>query len=467
MNDSNNSFFIDIGQLRVGMFVHLDVGWLRHPFPVNSFRLTSLDQRETLRSLGLERVRYEPSKSDLSLATETGPAAHQEERPELVVAPETAALPFFGLSEESLASFLSDVSPLSSARPPLSRSLSVPLGELTPERRLAAEQRRLISCDQRFLSAADQYHSVVQVAHKDAASARNVSLTLVSDCVDDLQCNGESVIRLLTECVGERAGMHPVNVMVLCLLLGQAQGLSVSALQELGLAALLHDIGKLQLPAQLAQPPLVTAAPKAKSEGGAYEDHVGASVALAQSMDLSSSVLIAIAQHHEIADGSGFPLGLLGDDLSPAGRILALVNHYDGLCNPANRVDTLTPHEALSVLFAKEKAHFDPATLNAFIRMMGVYPPGSVVQLVNGLYALVVSVNSARPLRPKVIVHDPDALQGHGPVLDLESLPELGILRSLKPSQLPRAALDYLSPRQRIYYFFERAVELPRREGSL
>ena len=143
------------------------------------------------------------------------------------------------------------------------------------------------------------------------------------------------------------------------------------------------------------------------------------------------------------------------------------MNHYDGLCNPANRVDTLTPHEALSVLFAKEKAHFDPATLNAFIRMMGVYPPGSVVQLVNGLYALVVSVNSARPLRPKVIVHDPDALQGHGPVLDLESLPELGILRSLKPSQLPRAALDYLSPRQRIYYFFERAVELPRREGSL
>ena len=184
-------------------------------------------------------------------------------------------------------------------------------------------------------------------------------------------------------------------------------------------------------------------------------------------MDLSSTVLIAIAQHHESADGSGFPLGLLGEDLSPTGRILALVNRYDGLCNPRNHDDALTPHEALAMLFSRMKAHFDPATLNAFIRMMGVYPPGSVVQLVNGLYALVISVNSARPLRPKVLVHDPQAQNKKPPVLDLEHLPELGILRSLKPAQLPRAALDDLSPRQRIHYFFERAVELPRQEGFL
>lgn len=441
------------------MFVHLDVGWLRHPFPVSSFRITSPDQIKTLRSLGLERVRYEPAKSEAPLAAEAG----QEEEAKRAIDAKAVMPQFFGLNEESPTSFLRLAS--STSPPPF----LAPLGELTSERRLAAEQRRVISCDQRFLSAAEQYQSVVQVAHKYAASARTVSVALVSECVDDFQCNGESVIRLLTESVGERAGMHPVNVMVLSLLLGQAQGLSVSELHDLGLAALLHDIGKLQLPMQLGQPAASTSAPvfKARGEGGAYEDHVGASVALAQRMELSSSVLIAIAQHHEAADGSGFPLGLLGDDLSPAGRILALVNHYDGLCNPVNRAESLTPHEALSVLFSKHKAHFHAATLNAFIRMMGVYPPGSVVQLVNGLYALVVSVNAARPLRPKVIVHDPDAPQGQTSVLDLESLPELGILRSLKPSQLPRAALDYLSPRQRIYYFFERAVELPRREDSL
>jgi hypothetical protein len=89
---------------------------------------------------------------------------------------------------------------------------------------------------------------------------------------------------------------------------------------------------------------------------------------------------------------------------------------------------------------------------------MGVYPPGSVVQLVNDRYAIVVSVNSSRPLRPRVIVHDSRVPKDEAPILDLETVPELGIRRSLKPSQLPRDALDYLSPRKRICYFFERAV---------
>ncbi|MBP6394787.1 MAG: DUF3391 domain-containing protein [Giesbergeria sp.] len=428
----NPSSFIDIGQLRVGMFVHLDVGWLRHPFPVSSFRIASLDQIEILRSLGLERVRYESEKSD------TPPEADVDAE---VVLDAAAALPPVLLTENLPAT-----------------PLEMPL-----DRRLAAQQRRLVDCDQRFLLAADQYRSVVQTARKDVASARMASEILVLDCVDDLQCNGESVIRLLSEGVGERATMHPINVMVLSLLLGRAQGLSVPELQELGVAALLHDLGKLRLPAQLSQP----APHKTGSEWVGYHDHVGESVALAENMGLSSAVLIAIAQHHEMADGTGFPLGLLGSDLSPAGRILALVNHYDGLCNPVNYTDALTPHEALALLFSKLKAQFDGATLNAFIRMMGVYPPGSVVQLVNGLYGLVVSVNSARPLRPKVIVHDPDMPQEQAHILDLDILPALGIRRSLKPSQLPRAALDYLSPRQRICYFFERAVGLPRHEAPL
>ena len=139
-------------------------------------------------------------------------------------------------------------------------------------------------------------------------------------------------------------------------------------------------------------------------------------------------------------------------------QVLALVNQYDRMCNPAMGVTALTPHEALSVIFAQLKARFDSVVLGAFIRMMGVYPPGSIVQLVNDRYAIVASVNSSRPLRPKVIVHDPRVPKDEAPILDLETVPELGIRRSLKPAQLPRDALDYLSPRQRICYFFERAV---------
>ncbi|MBU3998046.1 MAG: phosphohydrolase, partial [Gammaproteobacteria bacterium] len=107
---------------------------------------------------------------------------------------------------------------------------------------------------------------------------------------------------------------------------------------------------------------------------------------------------------------------------------------------------------------------FDSVTLSAFIRMMGVYPPGSVVQLVDERFALVVSVNSTRPLKPQVMVFEPRVPRHEALILDLEYSRELGIRRSLKPASLPRDAMDYLSPRQRICYFFENAMDSPSSE---
>jgi hypothetical protein len=108
-------------------------------------------------------------------------------------------------------------------------------------------------------------------------------------------------------------------------------------------------------------------------------------------------------------------------------------------------------------MFAQQKARFDGVVLSAFIRMMGIYPPGSVVQLNDDRFALVVSVNSNRPLKPQVVIHQPEIPRDEALVVDLETIPELGIRRSLKPIQLPKATMDYLSPRERICYFFERA----------
>ena len=99
--------------------------------------------------------------------------------------------------------------------------------------------------------------------------------------------------------------------------------------------------------------------------------------------------------------------------------------------------------------------------------MMGVYPPGSIVQLSDERYALVVSVNAIRPLRPRVIVYDPKVPRKDAVALHLEESPLIGIRRSLKPLQLPRSAFQYLSPRQRISYFFERSMDsFPLRESD-
>jgi hypothetical protein len=115
----------------------------------------------------------------------------------------------------------------------------------------------------------------------------------------------------------------------------------------------------------------------------------------------------------------------------------------------------LTPHESLSLLFAQSKSKFDTAILGAFIKMMGVYPPGSTVQLTDDRYALVVAVNSSRPLKPRVMVHEPKVPRDEALTLDLEKTEGLGIRRSVRPQQLPEAALAYLSPRPRVAYFFE------------
>ena len=88
------------------------------------------------------------------------------------------------------------------------------------------------------------------------------------------------------------------------------------------------------------------------------------------------------------------------------------------------------------------------------------------VQLTDGRYALVAAVNSSRPLKPRVLVHDPKGRRDDALFLNLENLPDLGIRRSLSPAKLPRDALEYLSPRPRVSYFFEPAPAEERASAS-
>jgi hypothetical protein len=190
---------------------------------------------------------------------------------------------------------------------------------------------------------------------------------------------------------------------------------------------------------------------------GAYRDHVAKGVAQGQRMGLSAPAMLVLAQHHELADGSGFPQRLRLEALSRPARIVALVNRYDHLCNPQPGGVALTPHEALAQLFGQSRTRFDAALLNSFIRMMGVYPPGSLVQLTDERFATVVSVNSMRPLKPRVLVCDLAVPIAEALLLDMDGHADLGIRRSLRPTQLPAAVRDYLSPRPRMVYFFEPA----------
>ncbi|WP_111882045.1 HD-GYP domain-containing protein [Paracidovorax anthurii] len=431
----NHSLLIDVSRLRVGMYIQLELGWMNHPFPVSSFRIASGEQIGTLQSLGLGQVRWVPARSDPSVQEAL---ALQDSAEQGGAAPAAQGAP-----GEVAAAVVAG-----GHRPGAERLASL-------HAQLDAQRRALALCDEHFARATRTYERLALNVEQDPAEARKATETLISGCVDELMASGDSAIRLLSERAGTRAALHSVNVTVLALLLGKSLGLRSDDLNALGVAALLHDLGKITLPPHVAQP----GAMLGPADQALYEAHVGESVVLAQRMGLGRAVVTAIAQHHELADGSGFPLGLTAGDLASAGQVLALVNYYDRMCNPLRGAGPLTPHEALSVIFAQHRARFDAKVMQAFIRLMGVYPAGSIVQLTNDRYAIVVAVDSSRPLRPQVIVHDSSVPKDEALILDLEQAPGLGIRRSLRPAQLPREALDYLSPRKRICYYFERAVE--------
>jgi len=171
--------------------------------------------------------------------------------------------------------------------------------------------------------------------------------------------------------------------------------------------------------------------------------------------------LEVIVQHHERMDGTGYPRGLAGEAIDRLARITAIADAYDNHCNRPDPADSYTPYQALSHMFSREQSRFDRELLSLFIRCLGVYPPGTVIQLSNGAIGMVVSVNPQCQLYPSVVVYDPEIPKKEALVIDLSEERELTIDKSIRPAQLPRDIYDYLNPRTRISYFVE--PDAPRR----
>lgn len=229
---------------------------------------------------------------------------------------------------------------------------------------------------------------------------------------------------------------------MLSLMAARELNLPGDVIAPLGMGALFHDIGRKEVPSAI----LMKLEPLTQAERRLYEMHCQYGVAMGQRLGLAPPVLRIIQEHHEMFDGSGYPQKLTGEAIGLLSRIVALANHYDELCNPFNLATALSPHEALSLMFARSRSKFDPKLLQVFIRCLGVYPPGSIVQLSNGVIGMVATVNTQKPMKPMVVIYDEAIPKDEAILVDLDRESDLSVAKAIRPAQLPTEIYNYLSP---------------------
>ena len=194
---------------------------------------------------------------------------------------------------------------------------------------------------------------------------------------------------------------HAVDVSVHLMVFGRFLGLSSEAIEELGQAGLMQDIGKAQLdPEILAKPSALT-----EDEYRKVQMHVASSLEILRNQQtFSDSVLNIVAAHHERYDGSGYPRRLSGESLSLPGELAGLIDTYCAMTRHRVYSPALSCQKALEALAKMRGVKFREALVDQFIQCVGLYPIGTLVELNTGEVAVVIQQNRVRRLKPRVLV---------------------------------------------------------------
>jgi HD-GYP domain-containing protein (c-di-GMP phosphodiesterase class II) len=252
---------------------------------------------------------------------------------------------------------------------------------------------------------------------------------------------------------------HALNTSVLSMMMGKELNLSADDLQVLGLGALAHDIGMVSLPLELR----LTSGGFAKV-GANVGIHIERGLQLVDRIpDFPEPSRAIIAQHHERLNGTGYPNRLLDSEISLLTKIVMIVDVYDDLCNNPEQSRNLTPAETLSYLYqnlsGKRQGELRDDLLVTLIKILGVYPPGTMVELSDSSIGVVINVDSENRTRPQVLMYSPNVPKDEAVIVDLAEVENLKIQRSLRPPQVKREILNFLSP-QRMIGFFPSSAEI-------
>ena len=353
--------------LKVGMFVH-DVGrrWIGHPWPRKNKLITSENDIKQLRRYGIREVTVDLNRNRR---------------------PRTEAV------EEIQEDGHETIEEL-----PAVENEPVELFEEPPE---------LIPIEDEIPRAREVYFTALETTREFTIAARagrqvNVAKVRenIEELIDSAFRNRDAALALLKlKSYDEYIFTHSLNVAVLAIGMGFHMNLTRADILNLGMGAMLHDLGKTGVPLAI----LNKKGRLTDEEYDTIKGHplIGARL-LEKHQEVPPQTIDMTRHHHERIDGSGYPDGLSGDELNSMLTITSLSDVYDALSSDRIYHKGLLPHEALKTIFALRDKQFNRLWIERFVQCLGIYPAGTLIQLNSGEIGVVSSVNRSMLLRPVI-----------------------------------------------------------------
>ena len=348
---------IKIEQLKIGMYIYdLNRVWEGHPFAWHCFTIENAETLQTIVNSGVGQVEI-----DTTLGIDVASETIDSETP---------------IPEESA-------------------SASLVLSKLSPEEEFD-HARQLYS----------NASKLMQEFMKEVRLGKQVHLEQCGAVVDNIfdsmnRCPSALLPLAQMKNQDEYTFQHSVSVSALAVALGYVLELPYNEIKEVVLGGFLHDIGKAKVPGKILNKP----GKLDNAEFAIMRTHVVSTAELLKEVHgLSEVAFNAAAQHHERFDGSGYPHGLKGDQISLHGQIIALVDVYDAITSVRVYHKGMPPAEALSKMYEWRDTHFDARLIQAFIKGIGIYPAGSLVRMSSGKLGIVREIVTDKLLQPIVEV---------------------------------------------------------------
>lgn len=427
---------VTIENLKVGMYVQLHCHWLKHPFLLNRFKVTSSAELAAIRRLGRAAIQVDPTRSDPeSLKNALASGADPIAQPGTVQA-----------------------EPIIPAESEEEKALKIKKAERIQAFIRCQEQVK--KANSSYLDALRQNKEAIEQVSAGREEGVTRATQMIEQVVDVLQKEDSAtamfnVINTKGFEARDFVSFHALNVCMVSMMLGRDFDLDREELLWLGIGALLHDIGERKIPSPVLNKQL-KGAPLTRAEKTFLELHPAYGKSMAQSFSsFPPASAQIIHQHHERVDGSGYPGGLKDDAISLLTKIVMVADEYDHLTSHHNSNKRLHPAEALARMYANREKLFSTDVIVGLVRTLSVYPPGTIVHMSDGSLAMVISINFHAPTRPIVMLYEPGISKGNVVVLNLAEDMDLSIEKTLRPTEVPREALDFMNPQRMAGYLIQ------------